>query len=299
MRTILPKLTFFLLRSELFDTSTPPAAEPAPDVPFVPSSRDVILAMLDLAGVSKNDVLYDLGCGDGRIVIMAARHREPARCVGIEIDERRAAVCLLNVKKMKVEERVTIIKGDLFSVDISAASVVTLYLLTSVNLRVRRRLLTELKPGARVVSHDFDMGEWKPDRVSYVGATAHKIFRWTVPANVSGLWRCTVAGERCTLRIDQKYQRVSGTLVSPSGPVPLRDAKLEGARIAFRADVEADGKRVEAEFNACADGDILAGAVEWSEDGRKRRLYWEARRQKHSISPIDDDEGVRVAALLH
>lgn len=298
MRSILTKRAFFILRSELFDHSTPPP-EPSPDVPFVPSSRNVILAMFDLAGVNKNDVLYDLGCGDGRIVIMAARHREPARCVGIEIDERRAAVCLLNVKKMNVEGRVAIVKGDFFSADISEASVVMLYLLTSVNLRLRRRLLTELRPGARVVSHDFDMGEWKPDRVSYVGGTAHRIFRWTVPANVSGLWRCAVAGEPCTLRIDQKYQRVSGSLNSSSGSAAIHDARLEGGRLSFRVDIDIDGEALPAEFNACADGDILAGAVEWSGGGRKRRSYWDARRRKHSAAPIDDDEGVRVAALLH
>lgn len=317
MRVILPKLMFFMLRAELFGSpektgKSVPAESPAagperenrkkkarPDVPFVPSPREVILGMLDLAQVRKDDILYDLGCGDGRIVILAARRKEPARCVGIDIDKRRITACRENVKKLQLEERVVIRHDDLFAADISEASVVTLYLLTSVNLRLRRRLLTELKPGARVVSHDFDMGDWKPDRVSYVGGTMHKIFCWIVPANVSGRWHCTIAGERYLLTIGQKYQQASGELVSPSRAAPLQGMKLEGGRLAFQAEIETEGKRVLAEFNACADGDSLAGAIEWKDGTREIRLYWEARREEESHARIDDDEGIQVAGLLH
>lgn len=133
-----------------------------PDVPYVPTTEAAVEAMLKLAHAGKSDVVYDLGCGDGRIVITAAL-KFGARGVGIDIDPRRISEARANARKAGVEDRVRFIEQDLFKADIREATVVTLFLLDHVNLRLRPKLLSELKPGTRVVSNTFDMGDWKAD----------------------------------------------------------------------------------------------------------------------------------------
>ncbi len=149
-----------------------------PDVIFVPTPSDIVDTMLKMAGVTKKDTVYDLGCGDGRIVITAAQ-RYGARGVGIDIDPERVAEATENVKKAGVADRVKIIRGDLFEADISAATVVTLYLLTDLNLKLRPKLLRDLKPGTRVVSHAFSMGDWKPERTAEISGTT--VYLWRIP----------------------------------------------------------------------------------------------------------------------
>lgn len=161
-----------------------PAAEQAaplrgPDVIFVPTQDAVVNAMLRLAQVTKRDVVYDLGCGDGRIVIAAAR-QYGARGVGIDIDPQRVKEATENARKAGVADRVKIVHGDLFEADISPATVVTLYLLTSLNLKLRPKLMKELKPGSRVVSQSFDMGDWTPERTVEVSGTP--VYLWRIPA---------------------------------------------------------------------------------------------------------------------
>jgi SAM-dependent methyltransferase len=149
-----------------------------PDVPFVPTTNPVVDAMLKLANVKKSDLVYDLGCGDGRIVVAAAK-KFGARAVGVDINPERIEEANSNAKKEGVEKLVKFEENDLFDADIHNATVVTLYLLPDVNLRLRPKLLKELKPGTRVVSHSFDMGDWKPEKEETVdGAT---IYLWTVP----------------------------------------------------------------------------------------------------------------------
>jgi SAM-dependent methyltransferase len=149
-----------------------------PDVIYVPTPEPVVATMLDLAKVGPGDVVYDLGCGDGRIVVEAAK-RGAKKAVGVDIDPERIAEARENVRKAGVEDRVEIREGDLFEMDISDATVVTLYLLPDLNLRLRPKLLA-LKPGTRVVSHAFDMGEWKPSVVRQVDERT--VYFWTVPA---------------------------------------------------------------------------------------------------------------------
>jgi precorrin-6B methylase 2 len=148
------------------------------DVPYVPTSEEVVAAMLDLAGVKKGDVVYDLGCGDGRIVITAAQ-KYGVRGVGIDIDPERIAESKQNAQQAGVAERVQFRTQNLFEADIDEASVVTLYLLPDVNRRLMPKLLSDLKPGTRVVSHAFDMGDWQPERTVEVGGT--RIFLWRIP----------------------------------------------------------------------------------------------------------------------
>ncbi len=148
------------------------------DVPYVPSPNAVVDGMLKLADVKSGDTVYDLGCGDGRIVITAAKEHG-AHAVGVDINPERIREARENAKKAGVEERVKFEQGDLFQADIHNATVVTLYLLPDVNMRLRPKLLGDLKPGTRIVSHSFDMGDWKPDREEIVDG--RHIYLWTIP----------------------------------------------------------------------------------------------------------------------
>jgi len=154
------------------------AALRGPDVIFVPTPNEIVDTMLKMAAVSKKDTVYDLGCGDGRIVITAAQ-RYGARGVGIDIDPERVAEATENAAKAGVADRVKIIRGDLFDADIGAATVVTLYLLTDLNLKLRPKLLRDLKPGTRVVSHAFSMGDWAPERSVEISGTT--VYLWRIP----------------------------------------------------------------------------------------------------------------------
>jgi SAM-dependent methyltransferase len=152
---------------------------PPLDVPYVPTPIAVVDAMLDLAQVKRSDTLYDLGCGDGRIVVRASV-RFGCRGVGVDLDPQRVKEANENAQKSGVQALTRFEVGDVFEFNFSGASVVTMYLLPSVNLKLRPRLLAELKPGTRIVSHDFDMGDWKPEVAREVNNS--RIFLWTVPA---------------------------------------------------------------------------------------------------------------------
>lgn len=149
------------------------------DVPYVPTPQSVVDAMLELANVSKNDVVYDLGCGDGRIVITAAK-KYGARGVGVDIDPDRIKEANTNAQQAGVSDRVKFVEQDLFQTDFKEASVVMLYLLPDINLRLRPKLQSELKPRTRVVSHAFDMGDWKPDKTVSVDEL-RTIYMWVIP----------------------------------------------------------------------------------------------------------------------
>jgi precorrin-6B methylase 2 len=162
-----------------------PAREP--DVPYVPTTEPAVEAMLKLANVKKGDVLYDLGCGDGRIVIAAAK-KYGARGVGIDINPVRINEAKENARKAGVENLVRFVEQDLFEANIREATVVTLFLLPNINLKLRPKLLADLRPGTRVVSNTFDMGDWKAEKESTVDTNdedtylSHKFFLWTIPS---------------------------------------------------------------------------------------------------------------------
>jgi precorrin-6B methylase 2 len=159
-----------------------------PDVPYVPTTPEAVQAMLKLADVKKTDVLYDLGCGDGRIVVAAAKDFG-AHAVGIDINPVRIAEAKENARKNGVENLVRFEENDLFEADFHEATVVTLFLLPNVNLKLRPKLLEQLKPGTRVVSNTFDMGDWKPEKEATVGddnedsysSLSKKLFLWIIP----------------------------------------------------------------------------------------------------------------------
>lgn len=173
----LPSVIFIIFCAAVFisaQTTVPPVFEP----PYVPTPQPVVDAMLKLANVTKDDVVYDLGCGDGRIVISAAKDHG-ATGVGIDIDPKLIKKAKKNARKAKVSDKVKFIKGDLFEMDFSRATVVTLYLLPRVNLKLRPILLEQLKPGTRIVSHAFDMGDWEPEQTITINGST--IYFWTVP----------------------------------------------------------------------------------------------------------------------
>jgi precorrin-6B methylase 2 len=212
-----------------FSDSATAQASRSPDVHFVPTPHDVVAAMLKVANVRKNDVLYDLGSGDGRIVIAAAR-KYGTRGTGIDIDSVRVAEGRRGARKAGVSNRAKFMQADLFQTDLRDATVVTLYLLPTLNVKLRPKLYAELKPGSRVVSHAFDMGTWKPDSTFMVGTSA--VFYWVIPANVGGEWALTApGGKEYTLWLTQKFQHVEGTAELNGKSVPLSAAGVHGDKV--------------------------------------------------------------------
>jgi len=205
----------------------------------VPTPDAVGLEMLRLARVTADDVVYDLGSGDGRLVIEAARVFG-ARGVGVEIEPQLVQQSRENALKAGVAERARFLWQDLFETDLRGVTVVTLYLRADVNLKLRPKLLRELRPGTRVVSHDFGMADWEPDRTVRVRGPdrEHRVLLWTVPASVDGAWTLQIerpgAGPVRVLA-RQRFQRFDGTLDTPEGALPVIDGRVEGARVEFRA----------------------------------------------------------------
>ena len=181
--------------AEVQQQATPPVIQQTPevkptqeikkDVPYVPTPQNVVDEMLTLANVTKDDVVYDLGCGDGRLVITAVKKFGARRGFGVDIDPQRISESNANAKAAGVTDRVKFAVQDLFQTDLKDATVVTLYLLPEVNLRLRPKLLSDLRPGARVVSHSFDMGDWKPEKTVTVQPGGQRLMLWTIPAKTT------------------------------------------------------------------------------------------------------------------
>ena len=233
-----------------------PAAAPVPDVVFVPTPFPVVDQMLAVARVGASDVLYDLGSGDGRIVIAASK-RFGIRAVGIDIDPRRIEESNFNADTAGVRSRVDFRIADLFETDLREASVVTLYLLPALNVRLRPKLFDELAPGSRVVSHSFDMGDWKPD--STLAVQARIIYYWVIPANVAGKWDMTIDSAshqgRHVLDIEQKYQEI--TRATFDSVQPVAGSRIHGDSIHFF--VGSAGNPAATEFHGKVRGDSIAG----------------------------------------
>lgn len=208
-------------------------------VPYVPSDKAVVEAMLELAEVGPKDLVYDLGSGDGRILIHAARYRD-ARGIGIDIDPVRVADAMENAGNLGVEYVVDFIEGDIFQVDISPATVVTLYLFPDINVKLRPRLLSELRPGTRIVSHAFDIGDWKPD--DWIKVEGTLLYKWIVPATVAGTWDWDGPdGTPFRVELTQKYQEVQGRAWRAGRRVALQSAELSGDRLELRLGEEKAG----------------------------------------------------------
>ncbi|GLR63833.1 class I SAM-dependent methyltransferase [Marinospirillum insulare] len=232
------------------------------DVPFVPTDEKVVQAMLDLAEVTSKDLLYDLGCGDGRIVVAAALDRN-ARGIGIDMDPMRVAEAMEYAGNTGVEFMVDFFEDDLLEADFSQATVVTLYLLDLVNVELRPRLLNELRPGTRIVSHAFDMADWRPDeRKSFSGIN---LFKWIVPAQVAGAWQWQASdGDTYKVELEQKFQRIKGKAWVNGKKAQLNNALLSGDLLELLVQKDAENSpisfimRCEENQLVAADGDFQA-----------------------------------------
>lgn len=295
---ILPFLLLFLVSAPLLPAaaewapswSTPTEDRPALDVPYVPTPPEVVQAMLAAARVNSTDILYDLGCGDGRIVVAAAKERRVKRAVGIDLDPQRIRESNENARQAGVSEQVTFHQKDLFDMDFREATVISMYLLPSVNLKLRPRLLRELAPGTRIVSHDFDMGEWEPDRTIAVGT--HTVYFWIVPANMSGTWKWSLAdgsdSHQYELRLRQKYQGVENAALAVDGKEQeISAVKITGDKIEFMAEGALNGKKQQLRFSGRIQKDSIRGTVAGQ---RKRKVSdaWAAEREDPSTRSLID-----------
>jgi SAM-dependent methyltransferase len=267
------------------------------DVPYVPSKPEVVAAMLRMAKITKGDVLYDLGCGDGRIVITAAQ-QYGVKGVGIDIDPERIRESKENAAKAGVEHLVRFIEQDLFKADFHEATVVSLYLLTSVNLRLRPNLLAQLRPGTRVVSHNYAMDTWKPDdsTIVVVNDTTHNVYLWIVPANVSGAWEgaWTDGSGKATpfhLELEQHFQWPSGKIKLGEKEMPLIEIRLSGDQFQFAAEAEDTTPSSRLSFSGKVTGNEMQGMVEVvGADGRTSQKSGKAKRSPLTMKPLDAGE---------
>lgn len=250
------------------------------DAPFVPTPQVVVDEMLRLAGVGPRDVVYDLGSGDGRIVITAAR-TFGASGVGIELNEHLIIQSEESARQAGVTERVKFLQQDFFKTDFSQATVVTLYLMPAVMKRLRERML-QLKPGTRLVAHDFTFDDWRPDQKTTI---RKNVFLWIVPANVAGRWQVRVGlpgGEHAfDLELRQKYQELDG--LARFNGVPgggLWEPKLEGERIRF---VVVDSRDRDSEaslyFSGRVAGNTMEGEVVRGVGSAEARFKWRATKR--------------------
>ena len=263
------------------------------DVPYVPTPPEVVKEMLRLAAIKPGDLLYDLGCGDGRIVIAAAKIYG-IQAVGIDIDPVRISESEAHAAEAEVKDKVKFINKDLFESDFSDASVITMYLLNSVNLRLRPKLLAELRPGTRLVSHRFDMGEWRPDKTASVpidGGDQRWIYYWVVPANATGRWEWeldTGGGRRIyALAADQLFQVFGGTVSAEGRELAIGDGRLDGIKIQFRLAEERNGRRTIWLYEGDVLGDSIRGTARPADDSNAKPLAWKAGRDRLTIKPLD------------
>ena len=267
--------------------------------------------MLRIARVGAGDVLYDLGCGDGRIVITAAK-KFGCRGVGIDIDPQRIKESRENAIKEGVTDRVQFYQMDLFEADISEATVVTLYLLSKVNLRLRPKLFKDLNPGTRVVSHEFNMGNWEPDASSSIRTSDywseyivdywdehsvnywdfHTVYFWVIPGNVTGTWRLRIqdisANNELTLKFDQEFQQVTGKAIDGNSSIPvyIKDGKIKGNLLQFTINRKRRGRSESMRFEGFVQGNTMQGTLEIESSQGKEKIRWRAMRDVLTLRPI-------------
>ena len=209
----------------------PTPGQAGKDVVWIPTPDALVIKMLEAVKTTRDDVVYDLGSGDGKIPIAAAKEYG-AKAVGIEYNPQMAELARRNVKREGVDNLVNIVTGDIFVEDFSKATVVTMYLLPQLNVKLRPIIL-KMKPGTRVTSHQFDMGEWEPDQ--HLTVETRDAYVWTVPANVAGKWMLKSDRESFsgTLNLVQRYQRLGGTLALGGKTRQLLSAWMDGDKLGF------------------------------------------------------------------
>lgn len=241
----------------------------AADVPYVPTPMAVVEAMLNIAKVGPDDFVIDLGSGDGRIVIAAAK-KYGARGFGVDLDGALVSQARREAARQGVTERVAFHARNLFITDIDQATVLTSYLFPRVNMQLRPRIFGELRPGTRIVSHEFDFGNWKPDAHVHVpvpgkpyGAPASEVYLWIVPANAAGTWqwRSAVDGAliECELTLDQTFQMLEGSARAGGKPARIQSATLNGNEVLVVLVAEVNGHELRQELSGRIEGDTIRG----------------------------------------
>ncbi len=290
--------------------SLSPARALEPRVPYVPTPQDVVERMLEVARVGPHDYLIDLGSGDGRIVVTAAK-KYGTRGFGVDLNPERIQESTENARRAGVAEKVAFYQRDLFETNLADATVITMYLLPQVNIELRPKLL-ELKPGTRLVSHDFDLGDWKPEahikmdaQDKYEGAGGQSdIYFWIVPARVAGVWRweLPVSGKPRSnstgrsngasttselergkpldyeVTLEQRYQVITGSAMVGGRAVKLQNAHLRGDAIRFSFTAEVNGAPVKHEFSGRVAGEAVTGSARMSGTRLQGQHEWTARR---------------------
>ncbi len=229
LSALFASLLFFALPAAAQKAYEPQVGQAGKDVIWVPTPDEVVDRMLRMAQVTANDLVYDLGAGDGKIAIAAAK-KFGARSVGIEYEPEMAKHAQGNVEKAGVAGRARVIRGDIFATDFSQATVVTMYLLPGLNLKLRPTILS-MRPGTRVVSHSFTMEDWEADEISSMDG--RRAYFWLVPANVNGGWTVESGSEKAELSFEQRFQKIEGTVGLGHTQGGLRNARLSGFNISF------------------------------------------------------------------
>lgn len=279
-----------------------PAAAQELRVPYVPTPQVVVDRMLEIAKVGPDDYLIDLGSGDGRIVITAAK-KFGTRGFGVDIDPERIGESNDNARQAGVADRVAFYQRDLFETSLDEATVITMYLRPQLNLELRPRLLA-LKPGTRIVSHDFSMDTWQPDQHVVIEAPDKfggsggdsDIYFWVVPAQVAGRWRWSsvVRDKQKTYEVflRQHYQMLSGTAQVDGRPVKLDQARVKGNKLRLEFTADIDGMRVTHALVGKVNGNEVFGRETLSGDGVRSTRDWTARRAERS-AVLSNKAGLR------
>lgn len=260
---------------------------PSLDVPFVPTPETIVDEMLKFGRVCSTDLLYDLGCGDGRIVVTAAE-RFGTHGIGVDIDPDRVADSRAYAVRKRVSHLTTFREESLFETDFSLASIVTLYLLPGVNKKLRPRLLDKLRPGTRVVSHRFDMGDWEPDSTARIHG--HSLYLWIIPANLDGPWQCTLRSgsskKDFVVHFSQAFQKARGTVRKGRLEGQIQDARINGDALRFEVHGRMLGESVPLTFEGRVAENLIEGLFKRNGDASQGEP-WIANRYPFSRIPLD------------
>ena len=257
----------FSLSAPAAEDYAPQVGQPGKDVIWVPTPDALVERMLDMAKVTPRDYVVDLGSGDGRTVIAAAKRG--IRAMGIEYNPDMVKLSIRNAEKAGVQSNATFVHGDVFQSDFSQATVVTMYLLSSLNLKLRPTILN-MKPGTRVVSHAFNMGDWNADDTADVDG--YRAYLWIVPAKVQGRWQVNGTAGVFELALEQTFQKITAKAFGTGLTGNVSDARIDGAQISFTIGDSA-GKPMR--FSGTVNGDTIEGTAQGA--GGERR--WSARRK--------------------
>ncbi len=277
------------------------------DVVYVPTHQRAVDAMLKLAKVTSKDFVIDLGCGDGRIVVTAAKKCK-ARGLGVDLDPKRILESKENAVRARVADRVEFRQANVMTTDVREASVVTLFLLEEINVRLRPRLLSDLKPGTRVVSNSFSMRDWKPDQeVRHAKAYSETIYLWIIPAGVGGAWtwKTKLSDKEITsnLTLNQEFQVVEGVVTSSGFPVaPITKSELVGAELRFLTQTDDGGRGAVISYQGTVEGNTIRGTQTWKGGPHAGTYPWTATRHPVDLTgpwKIESGSLNRYSGTLH